>query len=188
MQKQINTLTLTTATALTIALAEIDPASAITFNFDWNGNASYSARGSFSYDENTAPATFSENGFGATQALQSLDVSFFDPSNNLIATYNNVANGISTGNYFKFNFNTVTKEIFGLIDVGGEFPGETYLKGTVNTNLSLFQVPQAGSDIIIDSNPGSIVAQAVPESNSIWGLLVFGTVGMTFQIKRQLKM
>nr|WP_238361101.1 hypothetical protein [Iningainema tapete] len=140
----------------------IIPASAITFNYTWKGDNNYSATGSFSYDENTVPATFSENGFGATNVLQSLNISFFAPLNNRIATYNNVLDGNSKANYFNFNFNTVTQEIFGLIDLGGEEPGDTYLKGTVNTNLSLFQVPQSGIDVIIDSNSGNISIEVEP--------------------------
>lgn len=187
MKKIFSALTLTTGIALTLTLTGIAPAQAITFNFGWNGNGNYSAIGSFSYEENTAPPTFSESGLGPTQVLQSLNVSFFDPFDNPIDTYNNVVNGISTGNFFKFNFNTVTQEIFGLIDVGGEVAGTTYLKGTVNTDFSLIQVPQSGSDVIIDSNSGTLVVQAVPEPTSIVGLLFFSAVGITYKIKRRTK-
>ncbi|MBW4595887.1 MAG: hypothetical protein KME46_24045 [Brasilonema angustatum HA4187-MV1] len=155
-------ITLATATALIIVLTGITPAHAITLNFNWNGNNNYSALGSFSYDENTAPGSFSEKGAGQTYVLQSLNVSFFDPLKNVIATYNNVVDGVSIPKYFQFNFNTVTQEIFGLIDLGGEVAGETYLKGTVNTDLSLFQVPQSGSDATIDSNSGTIVVKPAP--------------------------
>lgn len=154
-------ITLATVTALIIALTGITPAQAITVNFNWNGNNNYSALGSFSYDENTAPATFSEKGAVQTHILQSLNVSFFDPLKNLIATYNNVVNGTSIPKYFQFNFNTVTQEIFGFIDLGGEVAGDTYLKGTVNSDLSVFQVPQSGSDIRIDSNSGAIVVKPI---------------------------
>ncbi|KAB8335876.1 hypothetical protein SD80_003520 [Scytonema tolypothrichoides VB-61278] len=154
-------ITITITTALIMALTGITSAHAITLNFTWNGNNNYSALGSFSYDENTAPATFSENGAGQTDVLQSLNISFFDPLNNLIATYNNVVNGTSIPKYFQFNFNTVTKEIFGSIDLGGEIAGDTYLKGIVNSDLSLFQVPQSGSDVKIDSNSGAIVVKPV---------------------------
>lgn len=167
MKKFFLALTFITGTVLTLAITGIAPAQAVTFNFSWKGHESYSATGSFSYDENTAPATFSESGPGQTQVLKSLNVSFFDPFNNFIAAYNNVVNGISTANYFKFNFNTDTQEIFGLIDLGGEVAGDTYLQGTINTNLSLHQVPQSGADAIVDSNSGTLAAQAVAESTAI---------------------
>ncbi|MBP5972561.1 hypothetical protein HW132_07415 [Brasilonema sp. CT11] len=154
-------ITIPITTALIIVLMGITPAHAITLNFNWNGNNNYSAIGSFSYDENTAPASFSEKAAGQTYILQSLNVSFFDPLKNVIATYNNVVDGVSIPKYFQFNFNTVTQEIFGLIDLGGEVAGETYLKGTVNTDLSLFQVPQSDSDITIDSNSGAITVKPI---------------------------
>ncbi|HAA31874.1 MAG TPA: hypothetical protein DCE56_34460 [Cyanobacteria bacterium UBA8553] len=187
MKTFFSVLTVITGTALTLALTGITPAQAITFNFDWNGTQGYSATGSFSYDENTAPAIFSESGLGQTQVLQSLNISFFDPFNNFIAAYNNVVNGISTANYFQFNFNTNTQEIFGTIDFGGEVAGDTYLKGTINTNLSLYQVPQSGSDVSVDSSAGTLTAQAVPEPTATLGLLLFGMAGITSQIKRQSK-
>lgn len=187
MKQLLSALTVTTGIALTFTITGIAPAQAITFNFGWNGDAGYSATGSFSYDEKTAPPTFSESGPGVTQVLQSLNVSFFDPSKKFISVYDNVVDGISTANYFKFNFNTVTQEIFGLIDLGGEVPGDTYLKGTVNTNLSLFQVPQSGSDVIVDSNSGTLVVEAVPESSSILSLLFFGAVGIASKLKLQPK-
>lgn len=183
MNKFLKALTLVTGTALASTLALTTPAQAITFNFNWNGNQGYSAQGSFSYDETTAPVTFSETGAGTTDVLDSLDVSFFTPDNNLIATYDNVTEGNSTGNYFAFNFDTVASEVFGLIDVGGEVPGDTYLSGTVNTNLSLYQVPEASPDVVVDSNLGTITVEAVPEASSILGILVFGVIGIALRLK-----
>jgi hypothetical protein len=165
MQKLFSNFVLIIATVLTFMLAQILPCQAITFDFIWKGNGSYSAKGSFSYDESTAPKSFSEKGKGATNVLKSFDISFFDSQNNLSATYNNVVNSISNTNFFKFNFNTATQEIFGEIDLGGEIVGDTYLSGTVNNNLSLFKVPRSGSDLIIDSNPGSVAAKPVPEAS-----------------------
>ncbi|OUL21581.1 hypothetical protein BV372_31585 [Nostoc sp. T09] len=187
MQDLVKTLTLTTGVALTISLTGTFPAQAVTLNFGWNGDGGYSARGAFNYDESTAPASFSESGFGTTKFLRSLSIAFFNPLNNLVAAYNNVVNSNSTAQYFKFNFNTVTQEIFGLIDLGGEVAGDTYLSGTVNTNLSLYQVPQFGSDFIIDKNSGAIAVTTVPEPSPVLGVLALSAVGITYRIKRQLK-
>ncbi|BAY22168.1 hypothetical protein NIES2100_19310 [Calothrix sp. NIES-2100] len=186
MQGLAKKLTLTTGAALGIAMAGAFPAQAVTLNFAWNGNAGYSAKGSFNYDENTAPATFSESGPGATNFLRSLNISFFNPLNNLIAAYDNVVNGNATAQYFKFNFNTVKQEIFGTIDLGGEVAGDTYLSGTVGTNLSLYQVPLSGADFIVDSNSGAIATANVPEPSLILGILALGAMGVTYRIKRQL--
>jgi hypothetical protein len=160
VKKEITTIAFVVGIALAIALMEITSVQAMTLNFSWNGNDNYSAIGSFSYDENTAPVMFSEKGFGTTKVLQSLQISFFDNSNHLLATYNNVINGKSTNNYFRFNFNTVKKEMFGFLDLGGELPGEIYLQGTVNNNLKIVYIPESDSDVILDSNSGSIAVKA----------------------------
>ncbi|MFW5667609.1 MAG: hypothetical protein ACOC2Z_19080, partial [Coleofasciculus sp.] len=121
----------------------------------------YSATGTFNYVQKTAPAILSEKGFGATEALESFIVSFADPSNHPIKTYNNIIDSVSTSNYFQFNFNTITQDIIGSIDIGGESPGDIYLKGTVDTDLSLIQVSDSGAEEIIDSNSGRIVVQSL---------------------------
>ncbi len=67
--------TTASSVAFSVAIAA-SPAQAIDFNFNWLGDAGYSAIGSFSYDEATAPTIISESGAGATNFLQSLSVSF----------------------------------------------------------------------------------------------------------------
>ena len=68
-----------TATSIALAVGVTHPAQAIDFKFNWTGDAGYSAVGSFSYDEATAPTIISESGSGATKFLQSLNVSFLKP-------------------------------------------------------------------------------------------------------------
>ncbi len=93
---------------------------AVTIDFQWLGNQGYTAKGSFSYDEKTAPTIFSEKGSGKTQVLENFQVSFYDNSGQEIAKYDNVSQGVSSANYFPFNFNTKTGQVFGSIDLGGE--------------------------------------------------------------------
>ncbi|MBD2388618.1 hypothetical protein [Cylindrospermum sp. FACHB-282] len=163
MKKLLLTLAVIIGIVLAIAFTAIAPAQAITYDFTWNGKGNYSAKGSFSFDEKIAPTSFSESGTGKTNFLESLNISFLDAANNVISAYDNVVNRISTTNYFKFNFNAKTQEVFGLIDFGGEVAGDTYLKGIVNSNLSLFQVSQSGTDFSRDKNSGSLFVKAVPE-------------------------
>ncbi len=82
--------TTATSAVLSVAIAAgaNNPAQAIDFIFNWLGDAGYSAVGSFSYDETTAPTIISESGSGATNFLQSLNVSFLDPSNNSSLSFN----------------------------------------------------------------------------------------------------
>ena len=160
MKRIFAQLFIVTSLTLILLLTRIAPAEAITVNFTWQGNQGYSATGTFNYDQKTAPIILSETGVGTTQALESLTVSFADPSNQPIKTYDNINDGISTGNYFQFNFNTMTQNIIGLIDIGGELPGDIYLKGTVDNDLSLIQVSASGAEKIVDSNSGTIVVQS----------------------------
>ena len=127
-------------------------AEANTQSFQWTGKTGYSAQGKFSYDETKALGTISEQGAGKTDTIESLIVTFYNPSGEPINTYHNVFNGISGGNYFEFHYDLVNQKLLGSLDLGGEFAGEMYLKGTVDGELSLIKVEQPGIDRIIDKN------------------------------------
>ena len=129
-------------------------AEARTQSFQWTGKRGYSAQGKFSYDETKALESISEQGAGKTDTVESLVVTFYNPSGEPINTYHNVFNGISGGNYFEFHFDLVNQKLLGSIDLGGEFAGEIYLKGTVDEELSLIKVEQPGIDRIIDKDIG----------------------------------
>ena len=91
-----------------------------------------------------------ERGTGKTQAIDSLVVSFYNPAGETIASYSNIADGVATGNYFEFNFNPATEQLLGEIDLGGDSPGEMYLKGEVDRELSLIEVEASGEEKVID--------------------------------------
>jgi hypothetical protein len=154
----LKNLLLTLSVAISIflvsGLAIFDSAEAVTISFQWTGKTGYSAKGSFSYDEKMDSKTISEKGAGKTNSLQSLEVIFYAPSGEPMSTYEDVVNGVAKGQYFEFNFDTVTQQVFGRIDIGGELFGETYLKGTINSELSLFNVGESNFDRIIDSDSG----------------------------------
>lgn len=141
---------------LSISFTPVNPALATTINFSWEGKGGYAAKGSFSYDEKKVPASFSEKGAGKTKFLQSLNISFFNPDSMKIAAYDSVKNGVAKGQYFQFNFNSVTHKMFGKIDMGGELRQENYLSGIVNSELSLIHVPDSGSDRVLDTNSGAV--------------------------------
>jgi PEP-CTERM motif len=174
---------------MAVALETGNPAQAIDFNFSWKGDAGYSALGTFSYDETTAPSIISESGAGPTDYLDSLSVSFFDPSNMPLGTYNTVTNGVSESPLFVLNFDTSTKSLFGNFDVagGGIFDGEFFLKGTIDSKLELKQsVNQGTMDSLVDQNSGDITVTQVPEPASVLGLLAFGVLGATLKGKKKL--
>ena len=132
-------------------------AEAMTQSFQWNGKTGYSARGKFSYDEAKVAKTIVEQGAGKTNSLKSLIVTFYNPSGEPISTYENVINGIASGNYFEFHFDRVKQKLFGSIDLGGEFAGEMYLKGEVDRQLSLIEVDSSSIDRTVDKDFGAIV-------------------------------
>ncbi|QSJ18154.1 PEP-CTERM sorting domain-containing protein [Nostoc sp. UHCC 0702] len=179
-----------TSAALTVAIAATtdNSALAIEFNFNWLGDAGYSATGSFSYDEATAPTIISESGGGATDYLQSLSVSFLDPSNNLLGTYNTVTGGVSESDFFTFNFDSSTKTLFGPFDVAGGtgIIGEYFFQGTIGEFLELRQdVDQVTTSIRLDQNSGSIQVYKVPEPASMLGLLAFAALGVSSTFKKK---
>ncbi|MBN3872700.1 PEP-CTERM sorting domain-containing protein [Nostoc sp. JL33] len=179
-----------TSTALSVAIAAgaNNSAQAVDFNFNWLGNGGYSAVGSFSYDEATAPTIISESGSGATKFLQSLNVSFLDPSNNPLGTYNTVSGGVSQSDFFAFNFDTSTQKLFGPFDIAGGTGviGEYFLQGTVGDSLFLRQdVNQNGTSITLDQNSGSIQVSKVPEPASIVGLVALGMLGLGSTLKKK---
>ena len=119
-------------------------------SFQWTGATGYSVRGTFSYDENTTTKIISEQGYGKTNNLQSLIVTFYHPSGKPIHQYKNVVNGESQGNYFEFNLDTNTQQLFGNIDLGGEQSGDIFLKGTIDRQLSLIAIESSGKEHILD--------------------------------------
>ncbi|MBE9167990.1 hypothetical protein IQ238_10835 [Pleurocapsales cyanobacterium LEGE 06147] len=135
---------------ISLALASgaifMTPAEAVTRDFQWTGSTGYSVRGTFSYDETTATKIISEKGAGQTNNLKSLTVTFYAPSGEPIHQYENVVDGKSQGNYFEFNFDPATQQLFGSIDLGGEQSGELFFKSTVNQKLSLIEIEPSGDE------------------------------------------
>ncbi|MCP2728488.1 PEP-CTERM sorting domain-containing protein [Limnofasciculus baicalensis] len=192
MKNILSKLAATAVTYAILSVASTQEAQAISFNFDWQGDGGYSAKGMFSYDETTAPVIISESGPGSTNNLQSLMVSFFDPSNNPLQSFNTVSNGVSESGFLEFNFDTSTQTLFGGFDVGGGqgIIGEQFLNGTVGSFLQLRQdVDQMGpkTEIELDRNSGAITvtAKSVPEPTSILGLLALGAMGAGSILKKK---
>lgn len=183
------------ALCATSIIASTNQAQAADLTFNWKGEAGYSVSGSFSYDETTTPAIISESGAGATKALESLSVSFFNPSQELIGSGNEVVNGVSSNQAFEFNFDTTTGNFFGAFDVGtgtgigdvfisnveapgGIFisPGETYY---------LYQNLTADYAQLLDSSTNQVKASAVPEPTNVLGILVVSMLGVVLSSNRQ---
>lgn len=194
----------TTGTALSVLIVAgaNNPAQAIEFKLNWEGNAGYSALGSFSYNEDTAPASFSEEGLGETNVLESLSISFFNPSNELIGDFMPVIDGVSVYQFLSFGFDTVNHEILALdgFDAGKDQPvpnkvvGDTFLSnifldGSIIDPTETFYLSQVVATdpayALLDSSTNSVEVSKVPEPASILGLLAFSTVGASLTRKKK---
>lgn len=152
------TLLITILITFTGGFAVAKSAEATTQRFQWTGKTGYYAQGTFSYDEEQASTTISEQGAGKTTTLNSLIVTFYNPSGEAINTYKNVVNGVAEGNYFEFHFDRVNQKLFGSLDLGGELAGEMYLKGKVARELALIKVEQSGIDSTLDQDTGTFTS------------------------------
>ncbi len=134
---------------LAISLYFIAPATAITQKLQLYSTTGHIIKTTFSYDQTPDLTPIKEQGTGKTQILDTLTISFYQPSGELIATYNNIVNGVVTGNYLEFNFDPATKKLLGNLDLGGELAGEMYLKGNVEEGLSLVEITASGEERVI---------------------------------------
>ena len=133
-----------------IHLGYVFPAHAVTQKLQISSANGYKVETTFSYDAASNSGAIAEQGKGATQAIDNLTVSFYDPSGSMIANYDNIVDGIAQGNYFKFNYDPATQKLLGEIDLGGELVGEMYLKGNVDQELSLIMVKPSGEEEVIE--------------------------------------
>lgn len=179
----------------TSIIASTDRAQAADITFNWKGEAGYSVSGSFSYDETTTPAIISESGAGPTKALESLSVSYFNPSQELIGSGNEVVNGVSRNQFFEFNFDTTTGNFFGAFDVGTgngigdvfisnvEAPGRIFI--SPGKTYYLYQNITADYTQLLDSSTNQVKASAVPEPTNVLGILVVSMLGVVLSSNRQ---
>lgn len=138
------------AIAITISFLYIFPATALTQDLQFNGSTGYQVKARFSYNKTHTPEMIAEHGLGKTQVLNSMEVSFYRPSGEKIKTYRNVVDGVASGTYFEFNFDPEAQQLLGNIDLGGELPGEMYLKGDLNQGIFLIEVDSLGEEKVID--------------------------------------
>jgi hypothetical protein len=142
---------LTTILAIAlINLIEVFPAAAITQDFQLYSEQGYRVETNFSYDETkTNPGAIAVQGKEAKE-VDSLKVRFYDPDGKMIASYDNIVDGIIQNNYFEFNYDLNTQQLLGKVDIGGEVAGEMYLQGDVDQGLSLIMIEPSGEEKVID--------------------------------------
>ncbi|NJO97456.1 MAG: hypothetical protein HC764_16820 [Pleurocapsa sp. CRU_1_2] len=132
-----------------INLIEVIPAAATTENFQLNSFQGYRVETSFNYDETKNIDAIAEHGKKAS-LVDSVKVRFYNPDGKLIASYDNIVDGIIQNNYFEFNYDLNTQQLIGKVDLGGESAGEMYLKGDAAQELSLVLIDPSGKEKVID--------------------------------------
>ncbi|MEM7591418.1 MAG: hypothetical protein AAF383_07850 [Cyanobacteria bacterium P01_A01_bin.83] len=130
-------------------VAYVLPVEAITQQLQLKGDRGYQVEAIFSYDWASA-TEITEQGRGTTDTVDYLKVSFYDPSGSVIASYDNIMDGIAYGNYFEFHYDPLLHKILGEVDLGGESAGEMYLKGNAADKLSLILVDPSGKEKVVD--------------------------------------
>lgn len=123
-----------------------DPALATTQQLQFQTADGHKIKTTFNYDATQSQGLVREHGKGKTKTVESLQIDFYQASGELIAHYDNIVNGVSTGNYFEFSFDPATSQLSGSLDLGGESPGEMYLKGESDRDLWLIKVDQSGQE------------------------------------------
>lgn len=126
------------------------PILATTQDFHWQGRAGYGVSVHLNYDETVTNQIIRAKGVGKTNNLELLTVAFYNPNGKLIHRYNNVVDGQSQGNYLEFNFNPLTHQPVGKLDLGGELSGEIFLEGIVDDRLFLIVIEPSGKEHVID--------------------------------------
>ena len=150
-------LTVKLATAIAIALigfVYVLPVNAVEQNFELNSDRGYRLESNFSYQ--VSERTIAERGKGKTKAIDLLQVRFYNPDGEMMASYDNIIDGIARGEYFEFNYDPDTQQLIGNIDLGGESAGEIYLKGNIEEGLTLIEVEPTGEEIPMDSGRWSV--------------------------------
>lgn len=196
MKKVLSTAMMAAGAAMSLSLAGVAPAQAIEFNFNYQADTGYSATGSFSYDETTAPAVISEAGLGPTNFLQSLSLSVFAPSGTLLQSGSSVVNGVSQDSFLSFTFDTQAEK-FTVLDTSTESSGKdpyyfisNFIAPDVttvppgSTGFNLFSFSKNTNTAQFLGTASSVqVSKSVPEPASFLGVLAFGIAGVAFRKK-----
>jgi autotransporter-associated beta strand protein len=119
----INTTSLLSVSQLSF----VSPVVAVTRTFFWSGTGGYTASGTFSYTPSAAvggviSATGSAaSGGGVNNGLDSLNVSFSDPSQTLLGSYTNATGGAVTYSDLMFSFDTQASQFVKDFQLGGSY-------------------------------------------------------------------
>jgi hypothetical protein len=172
------------ALVLTLAAARHADAATITFAFSWAGLSGYAARGTFGYDDAGAPPIIAESGAGPTDYLLFLTVTFFDPADTPLQSFNTVHSSLSESPFFEFNFDTLTQALIGPLNIGGGIAGavgQMFFSGQLGGFLHLRRIAIPVDELVdVQAPPGVIAVTQVPEPAAVV-LALLAAAAMTRQ-------
>jgi hypothetical protein len=132
-----------------INLAWVFPVVAATQKVQIKSLDGYQVEINFSYDGTQNTPILSEQGRDA-KLVDDLKVNFYDPDGKMIASYDNIVDGIIQSKYFEFNYDPQTQRLQGKVDLGGTSAGEMYLKGDIAQGFSLIMIEPSGEERMVD--------------------------------------
>ncbi|MEO1799253.1 MAG: hypothetical protein AAFR62_02300, partial [Cyanobacteria bacterium J06629_2] len=154
-QRLMTKLLLIIAIAL-VNLNWIEPVAAVTQNLQLSSKQGYRVETSFSYDEDSANKAIAVPGKEITNEIDALQVRFYNPEGDMIASYDNIIDGVVQGDYFEFHYDPVAQQLRGAVDLGGESAGEIYLKGDIEQELALIEVEPSGEERTMENGEWTI--------------------------------
>lgn len=181
------------------AVSSSASAALISYNLNWTGDAGYSMRGMFGFDDESV----SGSEIVTRDELEFMMLSFFEPDGNLLQTFNYT---FPISGEFNFNFDQVTETVLQTgesdspngFDLGIDFAsgqmGIGFFSGEPDIGippgqitLSLDNTQGLGSSITLDQNGTVVATRKTPESTSILGFLIIGAFGLgsTYLSKKQ---
>lgn len=149
----------------------------VSTNFSWTGDAGYSAKGTFIYDDSFALIDAEGIEYGDfNDGLDYLAISFYDSSNSLLHSAVNVQSGVVLYDWLDFTFNPSTHAFEGEFDMGSDTntDGEYYINGEINGPSTLVKVNGTDLDGLAAT---SIKVGSVPLPGAI-SLFLTGILGL----------
>ncbi|WAR44536.1 hypothetical protein [Methylomonas rapida] len=106
--------------ACSICAPNIAHSSLASAEFHWLGDGGYKASGTFTYNDTLESISAKGSNYdgGFNNGLDHLDISFYDPFDNLLFNTTNVQDGVVSYEYLQFTFNPGTMAFEDYFDLG----------------------------------------------------------------------